>query len=160
VKGSNQILLKVQDITGGWGFTARFLDKATLGDRLISAAGKGAIDEVNSLLKAGAAIEKTNASGLTALDAARLQGRDEVVKLLLQKGAREHTFPSPDKLVDGVYNSMADKTVPAVAVLIAKDGKIVYEKGFGYADIEMKEKATPKTKFRIGSVTKQFTAAA
>src|SRR6478736_6251111 len=32
VKGSNQLLLKVQDIQGGWGFAARLLDKAALTD--------------------------------------------------------------------------------------------------------------------------------
>jgi CubicO group peptidase (beta-lactamase class C family) len=160
VKGSNQILIKVQDIAQGWGFTARFLDKAALSDRLIAASGKGDLDEINSLLQAGASVEKTNTSGLTALDAARLHGREEVAKLLLQKGAREHAFPSPEKLVDGVYSSLAGKVAPGVAVLIAKDGKIVYKKGLGYADIEKKEKVSPETKFRIGSVTKQFTAAA
>jgi CubicO group peptidase (beta-lactamase class C family) len=160
VKGSNQILIKVQDIAQGWGFTARFLDKASLSERLVSASGKGNLDEINSLLQAGASVEKTNTWGLTALDAARLHGRDEVVKLLLQKGAREHVFPSPEKLVDGVYGSLMGKVVPGAAVLIAKDGKIVYKKGFGYADVENKEKVSPETKFRIGSVTKQFTAAA
>jgi len=44
--------------------------------------------------------------------------------------------------------------------LIAKDGKIIYEKGFGIADLEKKLPAGPDVKFRIGSITKQFTAAA
>jgi CubicO group peptidase (beta-lactamase class C family) len=47
-----------------------------------------------------------------------------------------------------------------VAVLVARDGKIVFQGGFGLADIEKKTPITPDTKFRIGSVTKQFTAAA
>ena len=45
-------------------------------------------------------------------------------------------------------------------MLVAKDGKVLYRKGFGYADIKNKILVTPDTKFRIGSVTKQFTAAA
>src|SRR5688572_17525833 len=48
---------------------------------------------------------------------------------------------------------------PGIAVLVAKNGKIVYNKGFGYADIARKEKITSATRFRIGSITKQFTAA-
>jgi CubicO group peptidase (beta-lactamase class C family) len=36
----------------------------------------------------------------------------------------------------------------------------LYKKGFGYADLSKKELAKPDTKFRIGSITKQFTAAA
>src|SRR5687767_4622832 len=38
--------------------------------------------------------------------------------------------------------------------------KYCIKKGFGYADIKNKIPVTPDTKFRIGSVTKQFTAAA
>lgn len=47
-----------------------------------------------------------------------------------------------------------------VAVLVAREGKIVFQGGFGFADIEKKTPITPETKFRIGSISKQFTAAA
>ena len=46
------------------------------------------------------------------------------------------------------------------AVLVARDGKIVFQGGFGFADIEKKTPITPETRFRIGSISKQFTAAA
>lgn len=46
------------------------------------------------------------------------------------------------------------------AILIAIDKKIVYNKGFGFADKAKKIKNTPSTVFDIGSVSKQFTAAA
>src|SRR5262245_37286028 len=49
---------------------------------------------------------------------------------------------------------------PGMAVLVARDGKIVFQSGFGFADLEKKTPVTPETKFRIGSVSKQFTAAA
>jgi len=45
-------------------------------------------------------------------------------------------------------------------VLVAVHGKPIYEKSYGYANRELKVKNTAKTKFRIGSVTKQFTAMA
>jgi CubicO group peptidase (beta-lactamase class C family) len=45
------------------------------------------------------------------------------------------------------------------AVLVSKDGKILINKGYGYANLDRKVPNTPATKFRIGSVTKQFTAA-
>jgi CubicO group peptidase (beta-lactamase class C family) len=45
-------------------------------------------------------------------------------------------------------------------VLVAVNGKSIYEKSYGYANIELKVKNTSKTKFRIGSITKQFTAMA
>jgi CubicO group peptidase (beta-lactamase class C family) len=46
------------------------------------------------------------------------------------------------------------------SVLIARDGKILVERGFGMADVEHEVKNTPYTRFRVGSITKQFTAAA
>jgi CubicO group peptidase (beta-lactamase class C family) len=45
-------------------------------------------------------------------------------------------------------------------ILIAKGGKILVEKGYGMADLELDVPNTPQTKFRLGSITKQFTAAA
>ena len=44
------------------------------------------------------------------------------------------------------------------SVLVAEQGKIIYEKGFGMANMEWSIPNQPDTKFRIGSVTKQFTA--
>ncbi len=49
---------------------------------------------------------------------------------------------------------------PGMAVLVARDGKVVLQEGLGFADIANKVQITPDTKFRIGSITKQFTAAA
>merc|ERR1711969_547440 len=46
------------------------------------------------------------------------------------------------------------------AVLIAQDREILYQTGFGYANLENQIPITPQTKFRIGSITKQFTASA
>src|SRR5690348_11769099 len=49
---------------------------------------------------------------------------------------------------------------PGLAVLIAREGHVLYQGGFGYADVAHQIAITPETKFRIGSITKQFTAAA
>jgi len=43
-------------------------------------------------------------------------------------------------------------------VLVAESGKVIYKKGFGYANIEWEIPNTPDTRFRLGSITKQFTA--
>ena len=45
------------------------------------------------------------------------------------------------------------------SVLVAEKGKVIYAKGFGMANMEWAIPNQPDTKFRIGSVTKQFTAA-
>lgn len=46
------------------------------------------------------------------------------------------------------------------AVLIGFKGKIIFEKGYGLANYELQVPITPRTKFRLGSLTKAFTAAA
>jgi CubicO group peptidase (beta-lactamase class C family) len=46
------------------------------------------------------------------------------------------------------------------AALVAHDGKVILSEGYGYADRVFGDPNTPETKFFIGSITKQFTAAA
>lgn len=45
------------------------------------------------------------------------------------------------------------------SVLVAENGKVIYKKGLGLAQMEWNIPNTPDTKFRLGSITKQFTAA-
>ncbi|MBD3257812.1 serine hydrolase, partial [candidate division GN15 bacterium] len=45
-------------------------------------------------------------------------------------------------------------------VLVAKEGEILLAKGYGWADREFNQKNTPRTRFFISSITKQFTATA
>ncbi len=45
------------------------------------------------------------------------------------------------------------------SVLVAQDGKVVFSKGYGFANLEWDVPNSPTAKFRLGSVTKQFTAA-
>ncbi len=44
------------------------------------------------------------------------------------------------------------------SVLVAENGKVIYKKGLGLANMEWNVPNTPDTKFRLGSITKQFTA--
>ncbi|WP_052031854.1 serine hydrolase [Novipirellula maiorica] len=61
-----------------------------------------------------------------------------------------------DQKLDGVDAS----ELPALSLLVARDGEVIYRRTIGLADLENEKAATAKTKFRIGSITKQFTAAA
>src|SRR4051794_24047417 len=49
---------------------------------------------------------------------------------------------------------------PGAALAVARNGKIVYARGFGYSDVAKKEKVDPDALFRIASVSKPITAAA
>jgi CubicO group peptidase (beta-lactamase class C family) len=44
------------------------------------------------------------------------------------------------------------------SVLVAERGKVIFKKGYGMANMEWGIPNTPDTKFRLGSITKQFTA--
>lgn len=63
-----------------------------------------------------------------------------------------------DKL-DKLLNDYNDIGMFSGNVLLAKDGNILYEKQFGYADWEKQTPVTSETMFRIGSLNKMFTHA-
>ncbi len=69
----------------------------------------------------------------------------------------EAAFPIVEKL----YRERAEKFhYPGLAFGIVVDGKLVYSGGFGYTDVAKKTPATPKSLFRIASMTKSLTAMA
>lgn len=49
--------------------------------------------------------------------------------------------------------------LPGASLAVAYEGKVVLDDGLGYADLATKQKATPTTMFRLGSVSKSLTAA-
>jgi CubicO group peptidase (beta-lactamase class C family) len=62
-----------------------------------------------------------------------------------------------EKQIDQIFSGYGRET-PGVAVAVVKDGKVVFSKGYGSANLEHRLPVTPKTVFQIGSVSKQFTA--
>jgi N-acyl-D-amino-acid deacylase len=61
---------------------------------------------------------------------------------------------------DMVLKFMADNQVPGAALAVAKDGKLVYARGFGHADKQLGLPVQPGMRFRIASISKPITAAA
>ncbi|MDE2851330.1 MAG: serine hydrolase [Acidobacteriota bacterium] len=63
--------------------------------------------------------------------------------------------------IDGlVSESMEATQTPGISVAVQHRGELVLARGYGLADVENRVPATEHTVYRIGSVTKQFTAAA
>jgi hypothetical protein len=64
-----------------------------------------------------------------------------------------------EAFVDGVVRqAMSTAHVAGVAVAVVQDGATVFEKGYGFADLESGRRVEPETTlFRIGSITKTFT---
>jgi len=51
-----------------------------------------------------------------------------------------------------------DGATPGAMVMVIHDGKVIYQKGYGLANVEQKIPCTTSTNFRLASVSKQFTA--
>lgn len=66
---------------------------------------------------------------------------------------------SIEKGLDSIFGTFS-QSEPGCAVLVAKGDKILYEKGFGSADLELNVDMTPGMVFKLASITKQFTAVA
>ena len=60
--------------------------------------------------------------------------------------------------LDNYFNALEDNNKFMGSVAVSKDGEIIYLKSIGYADIDNSLKATRETKYRIGSISKSFTA--
>lgn len=60
---------------------------------------------------------------------------------------------------DALLQSSYPADGPGVAVIVTDDGKTVYAAGRGLASLDSKTPITPATIFRLGSITKQFSAA-
>jgi len=57
-------------------------------------------------------------------------------------------------------HKIAYDRIPSLSVGVVHRGKPVYQRSFGFADVESKIPATPKTCYRIASISKTFTAVA
>nr|WP_321233605.1 serine hydrolase [uncultured Psychroserpens sp.] len=65
-----------------------------------------------------------------------------------------------EQQIDTYISEQYTSETPSVSILVAKDGKAIYNKAFGIANFELDVKAAPKHVYEIGSITKQFTAVA
>lgn len=65
---------------------------------------------------------------------------------------------SKQKQVDALFARWNKADTPGAAVEVVKDGKVVYRRAFGMADIEQGRPITPSTDFHVASLSKQFTA--
>ena len=76
-------------------------------------------------------------------------------------GVYSQKYSEPIKNARELINElMVKQGIPGLSVTIAIDDKVVWSEGFGYADLEHSVRVTPNTSFRVGSISKLFTAVA
>jgi len=61
--------------------------------------------------------------------------------------------------IDEIFSKFPARD-PGCAVLVIKDGRRVFRRGYGVAELRTRQKFGPETNFRLASLTKQFTAMA
>src|SRR5262245_63845338 len=64
------------------------------------------------------------------------------------------------RLEQRVREEQREKRSPSIAAAVLRDGEPVWETAVGLADVESGLEATPDTQYRVGSITKTFTATA
>src|SRR5919204_2736228 len=71
--------------------------------------------------------------------------------------------PTPDTLPRElsrlVRDAQAEDRLPSVSAAAIGNGEVVWKEAFGLADVDAGREATPDTQYRVGSITKTFTAA-
>ncbi|MGZ7066416.1 MAG: serine hydrolase domain-containing protein, partial [Candidatus Aminicenantales bacterium] len=80
--------------------------------------------------------------------------------LLMATMCRATTQPSLMEQADALFAGLTSAREPGAAVLVVKDGRAVFERGYGVTDLRAMRRIDGRTNFRLASVTKQFTAAA
>lgn len=78
-----------------------------------------------------------------------------ILFLLLAGAASADQF---DSVRAFIRQRIEEGPAPSIAVAVARDGKIVWEEGFGLADRERKIAATPQTMYSLASISKPITA--
>jgi CubicO group peptidase (beta-lactamase class C family) len=73
--------------------------------------------------------------------------------------AQPETKPPDTKRMEQIVQNAVTSQHFMGTVLVERDGKPILDKAYGSADLEWKIPNAPDTRFRLGSITKQFTAA-
>ncbi len=70
--------------------------------------------------------------------------------------------PAPESAlaarIDAVMAAVYKPGEPGAAIIVRKDGQTIFRRGYGMADLELGVAVEPDMIFRLGSITKQFTA--
>jgi len=85
-----------------------------------------------------------------------------LVAALAACGCAQAAPPDPAlaRQIDEVVSQVGNDRLPGAVVLVARHGETVFRKAYGWADIDRRQPMEAAVSMPIGSVTKQFTAAA
>lgn len=79
----------------------------------------------------------------------------------IAEGNTQGSYRHTENYLDWLINKeMSDNDITGISIALVDDQRVVWQKGFGHADLENGVPATPETIYRAGSIAKVFTAAA
>jgi len=130
-------------------------------DSLVTAAWKGNLNQVARFVSEGTELDKPNAYGLTPWQAAQLTGRRKMLDWMAgQEPDTLQSLPERSALADWLFSPLKEEGLPGAAALVGRGETVLFAQGYGLATVSPPEPVESQTVFRIGSLTKQFTAAA
>jgi CubicO group peptidase (beta-lactamase class C family) len=91
----------------------------------------------------------------TALSAPSLHGRGDALRR--PSSPSTHMSPLNEHAIDELFHDFTGNR-PGASVMVIHNGKPIFAKAYGMANVEKKVLCTTNTNFRLASVTKQFTA--
>src|SRR5713101_3684401 len=71
---------------------------------------------------------------------------------------RLHHYSMQMPILDGLFHIFDRADVPGASVMVIQEGKILFAKGYGLANLEDHIPCALNTNFRLASLSKQFTA--
>ncbi len=111
-----------------------------------------------SLLFAGAAAAPRSPAGVTPRHIAERQGADAITAMLRETKTPHSPAPARARQSDEMLTYHLAEGGPGAAVAVLEGGKVLYKACAGLARIDTNERVTTRTRFHIGSVSKQFVA--
>lgn len=81
-----------------------------------------------------------------------------VLPAILAAAAPGAAQEATQSAIDSIFKDLANERSPGIAVMVRKDGRTVFARGYGITDLRSLRKIDARTDFRLASFTKQFTA--
>ena len=165
-KGNNRLIIKIQDMKGGWGFCCRSLGKEQISEHIFTAVREGNPDRIEMFIKNSADVNVKNGIGFTPYHLAQIYQRKEAAKCLINNGADttvkmpEAADPAhiPDYLDQLVPRLMAIYNVPGVSIVGIKNRQIAWDRQYGVLRAGSEKKVDENTIFEACSMSKPILA--
>lgn len=141
-------------------FAAIRLDQ-TGGDLILNLFGPDGklidIVDQNNVHETETGIVVARASERFTLQVAQFDWRDKVSAFTITLAKRSPLATTPEGRADQLMDAWYDKEHPGAAIAVLKDGRIIYQRTIGLANLENAVPISERTPFELGSVSKQFT---